>query len=784
MDPRMVRAREAEAAGKFEPALSAYRDILKERPATVLSQAAGLKMAITVRARKKKADQDLRGYLAALDARFDGQFETAREKALRVVKEFPQSTLRDDAEYFAAYVALADLNDLPVAIEGFEAFIKSQPKSAYVNHAWYGLGSALDRSGRTKDAERTFDALKKLHTSFSALGIEIARNSVVSKLWYAKSQRALERLKRKREIKPSTGAPVSLGMGNQLVVDQPRGSGSGHRAVWHILRERGFSVSHLTHWITRSTDWRWESPDVLLASARNGHTPVVAYWYFGDEISPAYVKKHREAYFADIRDHLIPLLRSLPEVFVLLEPEFNKNGIERWDEWGDIAREAIREIKTAVPGAKVGLTVGNWGEFEQEDFLDNVEDAIDESDFVGLMAMTSNVNEGANLDPSWDVVERGNRLVAHLRKRFEKPIYFGYVAVPSAANWEAKQASYVRRYLESLPFMAANGVFAFSFFSLFDDPQQTGWFLDAEKTFGLLRADGSEKPAFNTWATESSKIAAKDVTPPKVIGSAKATRLKDGRRVEIAAELSEWSRWTVEVTGDRSGARFVASGAGSAIRFEWDGRAAYGTFRKERCKATLRAVDAAGNVTAIRRFVDLAVEQPPTTVAMNTPNLDPTADAVIWAPQFGSLRTTQSGLAVALETDVGPNGLSVSLDGFRAVDVRADRSNAFIEFVLTSKSPTDGLYVGLEDAAGVRTELIVDAFVVPTESGEPQRISIPLARFRDHGWRHTQGRREWRKLDWKRLQRFSLVAVSQPMQFDLAELQLSRLTRAGQVLAN
>ena len=78
-----------------------------------------------------------------------------------------------------------------------------------------------------------------------------------------------------------------------------------------------------------------------MACIRAGYTPVIAFWYFGDAISPEFVKNNKEAYWQTIQQQLIPLIRDLPEVVILLEPEFNKNGITKWNGWDAVASRAI-----------------------------------------------------------------------------------------------------------------------------------------------------------------------------------------------------------------------------------------------------------------------------------------------------------------------------------------------------------------------------------------------------------------------------------------------------------
>lgn len=772
-----------EQRGEFDKALMLYRDYLGAGAGNVLMQVARLKAAVIGRSTGKAKTAELSLYLAALDARFHGQFALARHNSAALLERFPNGPLADNALHLSAYIGLLDLGDSATAIGEYDELMRLFPDSPYINNAYYGKALAYERVGDLEEAEVAYAELKSLHTAFSALGIEIGKSSLVSRLWYTKARRALERIDTKWRMQSTrqnliSSRPFVLGMGNRLIIDQPVGSDRNQRGMWHVMRDYGVNVSHLTHWITRETDWRWESKERLAASARRGHTPVISYWYFGDEISPQFVREHSDAYFDDIENNLIPLIKDLPEVYVLLEPEFNKNGIAEWDEWDDFATRAIRTIKSRVPGAKVGLTIGNWGEFEQKDSFDNIEQAVEASDFVGLMAMTSHLNEGANMDPSWSIVERSARLVTHLRRKFEKPMYFAYLAVSTAGNWQEKQASHIKQVMQDLPVMIDHGVFAFSFFTLFDDPRQVGWFDDAEQSFGLIRADGSPKPALDMWNLHSKALLGEDTTGPTVDGDVvvktiASEALAGHSRQDISVNLSEWAHWRVDIVGLQSGAVFSASGAGAHVQIGWDGTATRGRFEQEQCRVSLKATDKSANVSTIARLATLEIDRPLEVEIARQPALNPGPAVFAWRDDESTLSDIQDGIDVKLGTTGGVNGLSVVLDlgqGFNATQLR---QQGLLQFEILLRERVDGVYLGLQDAAGVRAVLLAEAYV-DDEQGTWQSVSIPLSEFGAKGWRFADGRTDWLPVTWSRLSQLSLSAVSMPAHFSLRNLRVSR----------
>ncbi len=778
-------AQRYEQRGEFNKALTLYRDYLRSRTGNVLMQVARLKAAVIGRSAGKAEAEELSLYLAALDARFHGQFELAQDNSGALLERFPNGPLADNALYLNAHIGLSDLSALTTAITKYDQLMQLFPDSPYINNAYYGKALAYERAGNLAEAEVTYAELKSLHTAFSALGFEIGKSSLVSRLWYTKARRALERIETKQQTQSARQALISsrpfvFGMGNRLITDQPVGSNRNQRGMWHVMRDYGVNVSHLTHWITRETDWRWESKERLSASAQRGHTPVISYWYFGDEISPQFVREHSDAYFHDIENNLIPLIEHLPEVYVLLEPEFNKNGIAEWEEWDEFATRAIRTIKSRVPGAKVGLTVGNWGEFEQKDSFDNIEKAVAASDFVGLMAMTSNLNEGANMDPSWNVVERGTRLVTHLRRKFEKPLYFGYLAVSTAGNWQEKQASHIKQVMQDLPVMIDNGVFAFSFFTLFDDPLQVGWFDDAEQSFGLIRADGRPKPALDTWILHSKALLGEDTTGPSVAGDVVVKTVASDAftghsRQDISLNLSEWAHWRVDIVGLQSGAVFSSSGAGEHVRIGWDGTATRGKFEREKCLVSLKATDKSENITTIARLVTLEIDRPLGVETARQPMLKLGSAVFAWRKNESTLSKAQDGISVKLGTTGGVNGLSIVLDAEQGFNAEQLREQGLLQFEILLKERVDGVYLGLQDAAGVRAALLAEAYM-DDEQGIWQSVSIPLSEFGAKGWRFEDGRADWLPVAWSRLSQLSLAAVSMPTHFSLRNLRVSRVS--------
>ena len=64
----------------------------------------------------------------------------------------------------------------------------------------------------------------------------------------------------------------------------------------------------------------WLRSDLLRGAHQHGYVPMINYWFFGDQISPSYVQANRQRYLDEVKNKLIPLLRDLPQAYLILEP--------------------------------------------------------------------------------------------------------------------------------------------------------------------------------------------------------------------------------------------------------------------------------------------------------------------------------------------------------------------------------------------------------------------------------------------------------------------------------
>jgi hypothetical protein len=176
---------------------------------------------------------------------------------------------------------------------------------------------------------------------------------------------------------------------------------------------------------------------------------------------------------------------------VVLETEFNKNGIEHYEPFDGYLAEQIR-IFHRKGNIKVALGFGNWGR-EQWKLFDT---AVHESDLLGTQLLQSSVRDASTYMSAVNTLVSG---AAYLHKTFGKPTMIVDLALSSypAATYEERQKAMIAQLFERLPELKAAGVQGLIWRQLADDPSfdTSNYHGVAERYWGLLRADGSNKPA-------------------------------------------------------------------------------------------------------------------------------------------------------------------------------------------------------------------------------------------------------------------------------------------------
>jgi hypothetical protein len=185
-----------------------------------------------------------------------------------------------------------------------------------------------------------------------------------------------------------------------------------------------------------------------------------------------------------------------------------EHAVSSWPGFGEHLARAAALIRERAPNVRVGTCVGDFaGPPAIEASLGR---AAPDLDFIAFQEMRASTDPAVERDGYLRVGRSATRFARYLQRGFDRPLLVAYVAVSSHGGWEDKQAKALDDVRRERRALRDAGVFGIVYFQLFDDPAHTGYFGDAEPHFGLLRHDGSPKPAleaFRRWSEPSSWLA-------------------------------------------------------------------------------------------------------------------------------------------------------------------------------------------------------------------------------------------------------------------------------------
>lgn len=716
--------RNYEKQGEYKKALNFYQAYLKNKAIRVNRREARFKQRLIKRALAKSYTDELAWYLKVDHARALAEYEIAIQVAEQYLQQFPQGKLLDNILVLAAYISLVDIGSADKALDYYQKLFSQRKKSVYINEAMYGEALAYEELGQYTESRESLKRLLSKHTALSIrlVGAKIPRDSLLSRLWFNRANNRLAILESRIQAEDARPRDHDFifAMGGRFRYDQPVGTQDNYRFIWHLLEKHQIPATHITHWITRQTNWRWESSLALQAASRKGYTPVISYWYFGDEISPQFVRDNKEKWYQQIQEKLIPLIKNTPDVMIVLEPEFNKRGVEKWPEWDGIVTRAIELIKEGAPQAKVGLAIGDWEKYESGSPINNVARAIDASDFVAYLLMTSGTYENANTDLTQTIPERSRRFVHFLKNTFDKPIYLAYIAISTENHWQQKQAVYLEGLLRDIPFYQQNNVIGLGFFSLFDSPNQTGWFETAEPYFGLLGADGEDKLSAQVWRDGVNAYRAENVEAPRLLKKLDIVNKAEG--FTVLGELSKWAKWSLRVEGQNTGAVYTYQGAGQKIHINWSGLALEGRFESEPCQIYLQGEDQHGN-TFQADVTNTFLENPLKIEEEIALRLIPGRTLLSWGRNS---RITRSRGGINAQLNGENSGFNVLLPRRLGRRINPRNGTALVlEANIRLLSQVENTFVLLEDDSGQKLSVLLEYFLDGTKR-DFQSLKIPL----------------------------------------------------------
>ncbi|MEO1942227.1 MAG: hypothetical protein ABGW77_04975 [Campylobacterales bacterium] len=270
-----------------------------------------------------------------------------------------------------------------------------------------------------------------------------------------------------------------------------------------FLKKNLPNVNGISVWITRDWKENWYPAKEVNRFVKEGYTPIYIFYYFGDDISPKFVAKHQRNYFKTLRRFANYLKKVRGEKFVILNPEYNENGMEKSRQFDILQARSIMFLKSEVPNLKVGVCPGDFGDYSKiwdpinwESFRPSLTFSGAIADFIGFQEMRAVTRNRPK--EILDTPYRAWGFATYLHETYQKPTFLAYLAISSyRKGGEQLQAEVYRRFAQIIPAMERGaGLIGFNIMNFIDNPNHTGYFNEAEKYWGILTTDGRRKPAF------------------------------------------------------------------------------------------------------------------------------------------------------------------------------------------------------------------------------------------------------------------------------------------------
>ncbi len=272
-------------------------------------------------------------------------------------------------------------------------------------------------------------------------------------------------------------------------------------------RGLGMPVSYASTWAgSWNQKWGWKGiEDDLRAAKAAGTVPVVQWWYWGDDISPTCVengcadryqgvRKDKATWFRlsnELADLMVRVGGADSNALVVIETEFNKNGIESYEPFDGYLEEQAEIFHRR--GLRVVIGFGNWGQSQWKNF----DRAVAAADLLGTMALQSSIRNGLTYLSGADQLIGAAK---YFQETFAKGTFvvdFAFSSYPEP-SYEGDQDAVVRDIFRRIDEFRAAGVQGMVWRMLADDPafDTNNYHGLAERHWGLLHPDGSPKLAF------------------------------------------------------------------------------------------------------------------------------------------------------------------------------------------------------------------------------------------------------------------------------------------------
>ena len=169
--------------GEYHEALAAFR-ACSEAPGVSSDQQKRIRLYVDLIDKHAATDASaLRLFVKHIRLQREEAYDESIAAARELVAKFPQSAMAPRARNAIAFVYLVDTKDYERAIAEFNALLQSNPSSALVDNALFGIASAEERQRRYQAALKVYKRLKQRHTGM----FWRAKKGRWSKFWFSRA---------------------------------------------------------------------------------------------------------------------------------------------------------------------------------------------------------------------------------------------------------------------------------------------------------------------------------------------------------------------------------------------------------------------------------------------------------------------------------------------------------------------------------------------------------------------------------------------------------------------
>lgn len=187
-------ARTLQQRGELNSSLVEYGKYIDGKPVTTNKKRAAIRIPVLTEARLYSDDTEVAGYLAALAARDQENYETALNELDTLLTLHADSYIADDAQYLKAYIELVDRKNYSAALRELQTLRKNWPDTTYYDTALYSEAQAQQALGNDALALSIYKDLKLRHTSVNSAILTLPQDTLMSRLWFDRASNGIASL--------------------------------------------------------------------------------------------------------------------------------------------------------------------------------------------------------------------------------------------------------------------------------------------------------------------------------------------------------------------------------------------------------------------------------------------------------------------------------------------------------------------------------------------------------------------------------------------------------------